>query len=280
MFTRGGALLAAPFDLERLELRGPAVPVLTGFAADPNFAQVHAAFADDGTVAFVPGRDLGLGRLAWIDRKGEGGWLDVDERAYQSFDVSPDGRRVAVQVADVRDYVWVWDSESGGRDLGGPGLVGWPVWSSDGHDLALTRRTTGSPPFEIVRHALESQTTERLASSEFEIRPESWVGGGRLSISESASNPRVGRLEIASGQAPQWVRSATRVAPCRDSALGTISPNTRSTGLRMSVVQMGAWRPRCGSRALVVRAEATTCEIVTTIMAVDSHCSGCSNAAR
>jgi hypothetical protein len=110
-------------------------------------------------------------------------------------------------VAYVRDYVWIWDGESGGRDLGGPGLVGWPVWSPDGRDLALSRRTTGSPPWEIVRHALESQAAEMLASSEFEIRPESWVGGGRLSISESASEPRVGRLDITSGQAPQWVGS-------------------------------------------------------------------------
>jgi serine/threonine-protein kinase len=207
VFARGGNLMAAPFDLERLELLGPAVPVLTDVAVHPTFAQVHAAFADNGAIAFVPGRDLGLGRLAWIDRRGREGWFDVDERAYQSFDVGPDDRRVAVQVADVRDYVWVWDNESGGRDLGGPGLVGWPVWSPDGRDLALTRRTPGSSPFEIVRHELESGATERLASSEFEIRPESWVRGGRLGISEwGRSNPRVGRLDVASGSSPQWVR--------------------------------------------------------------------------
>jgi hypothetical protein len=192
---------------------------------NPTFAQVHAAFADDGTVAFVPGRDLGLGRLAWLDRRGQGGWLDVDERAYESFDVSPDGHRVAVQVADVRDYVWVWDSESGGRDLGGPGLVGWPVWSPDGRDLALTRRTTGSPPFEIVLHALESQTSEALASSELVLRSESWVAGGYLGVSEwGGSSSRVGRLNVSTRQPPQWVRSDPG-EDSRGSGFAALSPD-------------------------------------------------------
>ena len=90
VFGRGGSLFAAPFDLERLELTGEAVRVMERVALGSLFSKVHAAFANNGTVAFVPGNDLARGRLAWVDREGNEGVLDVPEQVYGVFDLAPD----------------------------------------------------------------------------------------------------------------------------------------------------------------------------------------------
>jgi serine/threonine protein kinase len=50
MFGHGGSLMVAPFDLERLELTGEAVPVLEGVAYESIFGWMHAGFAADGSL--------------------------------------------------------------------------------------------------------------------------------------------------------------------------------------------------------------------------------------
>ena len=180
LFGRGGSLMAAPFDPEHLELRGEAVPVLERVTLDSLFGQVHAAFADNGTVAFVPGQDLARGRLAWVDRQGSEGTLDMEERVYGVFDLAPGDRRFGVQVADVRDYVRIWDSTSGGRDLAMPGSAGWPVWSPDGTAMTLTTRVPDSASVSVVVHDLQSGTVQELLSGDAKVVPSAWAQSGHI----------------------------------------------------------------------------------------------------
>ena len=112
LFMRGGTLFAAPFDIDGLEVTGEAVAVLEGVVRDSIFGLTHVAVSDNGTIAYIPGNDLALGRIGWVDRRGNGGFLDVDERVYGVFDLAPDDLRFALQVADARDFVWIWSAGS------------------------------------------------------------------------------------------------------------------------------------------------------------------------
>ena len=207
VFGSGGSLLAAPFDLERLELTGDAVPVLEGVAMESLFGKVHAAFADNGAVAFVSGNDLVRGRLAWVDRQGNEGVLDVPEQVYGVFDLAPDDRRFAVQVPDVRDYVWIWSAEDGGRALAGPASVGWPVWSPDGTALAVWSKSSGGAAERLLIHDIRTGADRELLSSESRVVANSWVRTGRIGVSDYARGVAV--LSADSPPDRPWTREAT-----------------------------------------------------------------------
>ena len=206
VFGSGGSLLAAPFDLERLELTGDAVPVLEDVAMESIFGKVHAAFADNGTVAFVSGNDLARGRLAWVDRQGNEGVLDVPEQVYGVFDLAPDDRRFAVQVPDVRDYVWIWSAEDGGRALTGPASVGWPVWSPDGTRLAVWSKSPGGAAERLLIHDIRTGADRELLSSESRVVANSWVRTGRIGVSDYARGVAV--LSVISPPDRLWTREA------------------------------------------------------------------------
>ena len=159
--------MAAGFDAEGLELRGEPVPVLDDVAVQTVFGVVHAAFADNGTAAYVAGQDMARGRLAWVDRQGREGVLDVAERVYGVFDLAPDDRRFAVQVADVRDYIRIWDASRGGegRDLAVPGSAGWPVWTPDGAALALSIWRADPGAYDLVLHEIRGGANRTLFSA-------------------------------------------------------------------------------------------------------------------
>jgi Tol biopolymer transport system component len=87
--------------------------------------------------AYIPGADLSVGRLASIDRRGTVDYLDVPERVYGAIELAPDGSRLAVQVVDVNDYIWIWDiPRREGRRVAHPTAEGYPRWSRDGRRIA------------------------------------------------------------------------------------------------------------------------------------------------
>ncbi len=154
LFGRAGTLMAVRFDLEKEEVVGREFPVAAGTAMESLFGQVHADSSQTGLAAYVPGGDMSIGRIAKVAAVAQGGgveYLDVPEKVYGEVSLAPpDGRRLAVQVADVRDYVWVWDIERRqGQKVQGSEDEGWPEWSRDGTILATSRPGRGI----VVREA-------------------------------------------------------------------------------------------------------------------------------
>ena len=136
VFARAGSLHSIPFDVERGEVHGEAAIVMRHVAMDSNAGQAQFAFSPAGTMAFVAGPDLATGGIARIDRAGKVDFLPVPERSYGVLDLDPTDTRLAVQVADFEDYVWLYDiATERGRRL--PGKQAGPlVWSTAGHLLA------------------------------------------------------------------------------------------------------------------------------------------------
>jgi len=155
VFARAGNLMAVPFDADRKEVTGDPVPVAAGAAMESLFIQVHASYSHNGLMAYVPGGDLSIGKLAWVDRKGTVEYLETPLRLYGALALAPDGKRLAIHVADVKDYVWIYDfGRREGRRLPGSDHNGWPLWSPDGSRIAVHTPALGKqPPILVVRDA-------------------------------------------------------------------------------------------------------------------------------
>jgi dipeptidyl aminopeptidase/acylaminoacyl peptidase len=113
LFTRGDVLLAAPFDLSRLETTASPVPILSGlltrFTTEPAVFQL----ADNGTLLYTPGgRTFSARRLAIVDAGGNvKPWSDERRPFLLDPSVSRDGRRFACVITNAQgiDEIWVSD---------------------------------------------------------------------------------------------------------------------------------------------------------------------------
>jgi serine/threonine-protein kinase len=147
VYTAGGALLAVPFDLDRLETYGSPVTMLPRVVTDSRGAGAFDVAADDGTLAYLdaPGAAASSDRtLVWVDRRGGEDSLHTPPHPYLHPRLSPNGTLVAVATADQASAIWVWDLAGGTlsqRTFGQGGDFS-PVWTKNGSRL-LFRRTAG-----------------------------------------------------------------------------------------------------------------------------------------
>jgi len=149
VFSRAGALLAVPFNLERLERTGDPVTVVEGILMEPGGA-AHFTFSDDGSLAYVAGAMLVPDRkLAWVNRQGEVEPLPAEAREYMSPSLSPDGQQVAVITRQGSNYdVWVSDVVRGSltRLTSQPGEDHAPIWTPDGKQVTFASDIAGRGP--------------------------------------------------------------------------------------------------------------------------------------
>ncbi len=140
LFLRGKVLYAVPFDAGTLAVKGTPVPVIDGISGDVTTGSAHYAVAKNGTLVFVPGDPSGGNRqLVWVDKQGKATAIDVEAAHYDGPHVSPDGRRVAVDVvagASLRD-IYIIDTVVGtsSRLTFGGVENRTPIWMHDGRRL-------------------------------------------------------------------------------------------------------------------------------------------------
>ena len=145
------ALWALPFDLDRLEATGEAVPVregVRGYSLDSGsnslLVSTRAYLAQDETLAYIPADRVTNERtLVWVSQDGGDEPIAAPPRPYQSPRISPDGTRVAMMVDG---DIWIHDLVRGGQIqlTFYPGFDGTPIW----HVLEGGRwdRSSGAAP--------------------------------------------------------------------------------------------------------------------------------------
>jgi Tol biopolymer transport system component len=224
VYAVGNTLRAVPFDLEGLEVLGPAVPVVerVARAGSPGVQSGVAQYdvSATGTLAFVPGvsSDAGeLRSLALVGLDGSVQHIPVPPQPYIHPRLSPDGRQMAVAIDDGRNAnVWVYDLATGGAlrrlTFGGRNLF--PIWTRDGRFIAYQSDRNGDAA--VFRQLADgSGPAERLTKPEEGVRhePESWSADDRsLTINVLKGGTQgVWLVSVDPLAAPQALLTAERI---------------------------------------------------------------------
>jgi Tol biopolymer transport system component len=172
-------LLAVPFDVDRLEVTGSPVPLLEGVQViRDDFAQF--TFASDGSLVFLPGGVPAERRLVWVDRQGRFEPLAAPPRNYLPPRISPDGRQLAVTIAEDSTDVWVYDMiRHTLTRLTFEGINNLPLWTPDGKRVTFSSTRAGSTNL-FWKPADGSGAAERLTTSEYTQIPQSWSPDGQV----------------------------------------------------------------------------------------------------
>lgn len=167
VFARSGTLYAVPFDAKRLVTQGREVPVVQNISTDEQSGYAAFAVSANGSLVYVPGRPATLqpsNSVAGISRTGEIRKLSPDLRDYSNPRVSPDGRKVALEVFGdgTAVHIWIMDAETGAAtQLTFDGEENrYPVWTADGRDILFTSKRGTSR--SIYRKAADGSGEERL----------------------------------------------------------------------------------------------------------------------
>ena len=150
VYVRAGTLMAAPFDLKRLELTGPAVPVENGVLTSTNSSGgAQFAVTPAGTLMYVPGNSRPPDRLLmWVDRAGHATELHVPANNYGAPRISPTGKIAALQLqTDGVPTIWVYDFTRNtlSRLTFGTGVRTAPIWTPDGKRVLYRTVAEGFP---------------------------------------------------------------------------------------------------------------------------------------
>jgi eukaryotic-like serine/threonine-protein kinase len=115
VYINKGTLFAIPFDLNRLETRGTAVPVLDDVAFEPRNGAADLYFSETGTLVYRRGSVGGGTRMMtiqWVDGAGKKEPLLAKPGAYSDLWISPDGKRLSFVVTEgASQSVWVYDPQ-------------------------------------------------------------------------------------------------------------------------------------------------------------------------
>jgi len=132
VFVQAGTLMAVPFDVDSLKVTGAARAVAQGVVVQKNTGAMCAAIASDGTLVHAVGEAVGAtSDIFWIGKGGVTTKYPVDTALYRWPRLSPDGRRLAVQIIGA-NVQGIWIAETNSNDFikltGGTGAV----WSPAG----------------------------------------------------------------------------------------------------------------------------------------------------
>jgi eukaryotic-like serine/threonine-protein kinase len=166
VYASRSLLFATPFDPSAVALRGSPVTVLEGVGDGGIFTgAAHFVSAANGTLAYVPGVPRVPSRVARLGPSGSEEAVFGEPKPYGSFQLSPDGTRIAVAVRDENRDVWIWDLRRGAasRLTFGPDDDDDPIWSRDGSRIIFASSREGGGVFS--QRADGAGAAERLVAT-------------------------------------------------------------------------------------------------------------------
>ena len=188
LYVHDGALLAMPFDVDRLEPTGSAVRVLDGLGSNGITGGAQFSVSDTGTLVYRAGPSLGGGApMDLVDRQGTATRLRGTLSNWFTPAFSADGRRLAIGVREGPSETGdIWVHEAGQEKLtrltSDPDVDEKPVWTPDSRRLtfASDRGNPARTKNLFWQLANGSGDAERLTTSSNEQLAGSWHPSGRF----------------------------------------------------------------------------------------------------
>jgi Tol biopolymer transport system component len=180
LYARDGKIFAVRFDIDRLETKGQAVPVLEGVHMSRNTGVANYDVSATGDLVYVPGNcDGGARTLVWVDRNGKAEPVPLAAKSYLHPRLSPDDRRLAIEIEGPSHDLHVYDfNRTVLTNLTTDGVSHWPVWSPDGTELGF--RSGPMSKFKLWRvRADRSSPPKLLPAVGTSQSAESWSPDGR-----------------------------------------------------------------------------------------------------
>jgi WD40 repeat protein len=216
VFLRQNVLMASPFDLKTLQVKGTPQAVLDDMGG--RFEGWNYDFSENGGFVYLsPPRDA-RNSIFWLDRAGKLSPLQTAPGFYANPRFSPDGGQLAFSMSGrssqgifVQD-IWIENLETGiaSRLTSLQGVNDSPVWTADGRRIIFRSVNQPNPGIYIVR-ADGSGDTQRLADLSTGVFPSSlspdgkwfaiwdFVGGGAIwtaPIEGGKSGVRLGKAQL------------------------------------------------------------------------------------
>ena len=199
VYIHDGTLFAVPFDLDRLEVTGQAMPVLEGVTSNAITGGAQFSVSASGTLVYLPGRTTGAGTpLHWMDQYGKTTPMRVWLANWLNPLFSPDGRRLAMEIREGTSDIWVyeWARDTLTRLTSDPVRAMKPVWTPDGRRIVFASpRANKSAANLYWQPADGTGAAERLTESKNEQGATSWHPSGtiRRSPGDSAATMKSSR---------------------------------------------------------------------------------------
>ena len=189
VYARGGGLFAIRFDPHRREVSGQPFPVLEGVMMSRNTGVAQFEISASGDLAYIPGNIEGGARsLVLVDRAGSAERLPLPPRSYLHPRVSPEGRRLAIEIEGSNHNVFQYDFSSGVlSNITTDGVSHWPIWSPDGQRIGYRSGQMGR--FELWEvPADRSRPATQIQATGYSRNAESYAPDGRA-IAYTVSGP-------------------------------------------------------------------------------------------
>jgi eukaryotic-like serine/threonine-protein kinase len=189
VYALGNNLFAVPFDLKTLKATGGPVSVVEGIWRVASDRTPQYAVSDAGTLGYIPATTTGAvaqRTLVWVDRNGQEEPLAAPPNGYSGPRISPDGTRVALNVAAAPPGgdIWIWDLIHGTPvRLTFDRTNIYPLWTPDSKRIAFFSVREGK--FNAYWKSADGTGKDELLGEPLAGRsfvPASWADDGKTLV--------------------------------------------------------------------------------------------------
>ena len=230
LYISQGALVAQPFDADKLRVTGDPTTVAEHIAEVGDNHEFDFSVSDNGVLAYQSGSPNS--ELVWFDREGKKLASVGEPDSYASIALSPDGRRVATGLfdADGRESdIWLFDLTRNGsksRLTFDPQSDGDPIWSPDGTRIVFDSNRAGDGHTHLYMTSSNGTgNDQRLSTSDADEFPSSWSYDGQniLLVSFAGNHAAVSMVPLGGDHEPKPLLQSSAF----DQGAATFSPDGR-----------------------------------------------------